>query len=148
MATNSRLPDPIRSYKEAFTKEGNRVQKLFMDLITPAIVAALGKLAEPAVKDAYEGLKGVLKRKFSAKKVIPAIEELETTPQSEGRRQVLAEELNACRAEDDSEVATAVQLLQQKLRLQDSRQNVQQTVTGSHNIFSGTGDVKVRQGES
>lgn len=117
-----------------------------MDPITAAIVAALGKLAEPAVKDAYEGLKGVLKRKFSGKKVIPAIEELETTPQSEGRRQVLAEELNACRAEDDSEVAAAAQLLQQKLGFQGTGHNVQQTVTGSGNIFSGTGNVKVHKG--
>jgi hypothetical protein len=119
-----------------------------MDPITAAIVAALGKLAEPAVKDAYEGLKDVLKRKFVAKNVIPAIEELETRPQSEGRRQVLAEELNACRAEDDPEVAAAAQLLQQKLRFQETYQNVQQRVTGNHNIFSGTGDVKVQQGGS
>jgi hypothetical protein len=119
-----------------------------MDPVSATIVAALGKLAEPAVKDAYEGLKGVLKRKFAAKKVIPAIEELETTPHSEGRRQVLAEELNACRAEDDSEVVAAVQLLQQKLGFQATFQNVNQTVTGNDNIFSGTGDVKVQRGGS
>jgi hypothetical protein len=117
-----------------------------MDPITATIVAALGKLAEPAIKDAYEKLKEVLKRKFAAKKVLPAIEELETTPQSEGRRQVLAEELTAIRAEDDSEVAAAVQLLQQKLGFQGNVQNVQQTVTGNENIFSGTGNVKVHKG--
>ena len=39
---------------------------IIMDPITTAILAALAKLAEPAIKDSYDGLKAIIKRKFGA----------------------------------------------------------------------------------
>jgi hypothetical protein len=120
-----------------------------MDPITTAILAALGKLAEPAVKDAYEALKSIFKRKFAGHpKLLPAIEELEARPESEGRRQVLAEELNMTGALHDSEVMATLKALQDMVKLSPSSQSVQQNVSGTGNIFSGTGDVNVRQGKS
>ena len=35
-----------------------------MDLIYSAIIAALGKLGEHTIKDGYEALKALIKRKF------------------------------------------------------------------------------------
>jgi hypothetical protein len=116
-----------------------------MDPITAAIVAALTSLAEPAVKDAYQGLKSVIVRKLgTTHEVVKAVENLEQKPDSTGRRDTLQEEIAAARTVDDTDIAAAARALLEDLKKRPGgSQTVQQTVTGNKNVFSGTGDVHI-----
>jgi hypothetical protein len=116
-----------------------------MEPITTALVAALGKLAEPAVKDAYEGLKRLLAKKLGARHpAVDAVDQLEKKPDSNGRRETLGEELASSTAPADQEILAAAQaLLDQVKQHGGTAATVQQRVTGNRNIFSGTGDINI-----
>jgi disulfide oxidoreductase YuzD len=116
-----------------------------MDPITTAILAALAKLAEPAIKDAYDGLKAIIKRKFGANhEVVQAVDRVEEKPDSSGRRETLKEEIVGSGALADPEIAAAAHSLLEKLKQQPGGQEiVHQIVTGNRNIFSGTGDIHI-----
>jgi hypothetical protein len=116
-----------------------------MDPITTAILAGIAKLAEPAIKDAYEGLKAIVERKFGGHhEVVQAVESLEKKPDSIGRREMLKEEIAASGVGADAEVLAAARSLLDTLNKQPGGQEtVQQIVTGSQNIFSGTGDIHI-----
>jgi len=117
-----------------------------MDQITTAIVAGLGKLAEPAIKDAYNGLKTLIINRFGEKSnVVEAVEKLEQKPDSTGRRETLKEELSDANANHDEGIAKAAEILLQLLEKQPGGhdQNLQQTVHGDKNVFSGTGNVTI-----
>ena len=118
-----------------------------MDLITPAVTAALSMLSESVIKDAYDKLKNALTSKFSQNgDLAKAIDLLEEKPESEGRREILREELEAANAHLDPDVVQAAEELQKQINLQTNvQQNVQQKVSGDHNIFSGTGNVTVHK---
>jgi hypothetical protein len=120
-----------------------------MDPITVAIVAALAKLSDTVVKDAYEALKGLLHRKFSGEKgVAEAVSNLEREPASAGRKEVLKEKVAASGADRDEEVLRAVQTLNEKVRaLPGGSQVIQQTVTGDNNVVAGTGNVTITYGK-
>lgn len=86
-----------------------------MDPITVTITALLPALADVAksgIKDAYEGLKAVIRRKWGEtgpiSKAIAAIEE---APTSKARAAVVEEELAAVKAADDPDVAQALKTL-------------------------------------
>jgi hypothetical protein len=88
-----------------------------MDPITGAIVAALGTLAEPAVKDAYAGLKALIVRKFGREaEVTKAVETLEAKPDSPGRRAALEEEIAAAAAAKDQELLGLARALAERAR--------------------------------
>ena len=116
-----------------------------MEPITTALVAALGKLAEPAVKDAYAGLKALLVKKLGANHpVIEAVGSLERKPESDGRRGTLGEELASSAAASDAEIVSAAHaLMEQVQKHAGGQQSVRQTVAGNRNIFSGTGDINI-----
>jgi hypothetical protein len=116
-----------------------------MDPISTAILAALAKLAEPAIKDAYDGLKAIIKRKFGAHhEVVQAVESLEKKPDSVGRREMLNEEMASSGVAADTEILAAAHSLLENLKNQPGGQEiVQQIVTGNRNIFSGTGDIHI-----
>jgi hypothetical protein len=115
-----------------------------MDPISTAIGAALANLAEPAVKDAYEALKGLMKRKFGQEsKVAAAIGDLEEEPSSEGRRMVLQEKVAASGAQQDDEVIRAAETLMEKVTALPGGGGIVQNVTGNSNIFSGSGNVHI-----
>jgi hypothetical protein len=116
-----------------------------MDPITTAILAGIAKLAEPAIKDAYEGLKAIIERKFgSHHEVVQAVGSLEKKPDSVGRREMLKEEIAASGLGADAEILAAARSLLDTLNKQPGGQEiVQQIVTGSQNIFSGTGDIHI-----
>ena len=116
-----------------------------MEPITTAIIAALAGLAEPAVRDAYEGLKSLILRKLGVgHEVVGAVENLEKKPESAGRRETLKEELAASPIAADDEVLAAARALLEALQKQPGGpQIIQQTVTGSRNVFSGTGDIHI-----
>ncbi len=116
-----------------------------MDPVTVAIVAALTKLGDTVVKDAYEALKGLLHRKFGGEKgVAEAVSDLEREPSSAGRKAVLQEKVAASGADRDGEILRAAEAVTEKVQaLPGGQQVVHQIVTGDHNIVAGMGDVTV-----
>jgi hypothetical protein len=121
-----------------------------MDPISTAILAGLAKLAEPAIRDAYKGLKSVIVKKFGAHhEVVQAVENVEEKPDSSGRRETLKEEIASSKAEADAEIVAAAWALLQKLQEQPGGQQIiHQIVTGNHNIFTGHGDIQIGGGRS
>jgi hypothetical protein len=84
-----------------------------MDPITTAIVAALPALAsdliKSSVKDAYAGLKAIIRRKWGdASPLAKSLDALEANPKSKGQAEVLAEHVAAVHAEADSDVMKAL----------------------------------------
>lgn len=117
-----------------------------METILAAIMGALTMLAEPAIKDGYDALKALLRRKTGEKSaVVNAVENLEKDPASKGRRLTLEEDLGKAGLDRDDEVLRLARALLEKLggSVAGSGTTVTQTVTGSENIFSGTGNVTV-----
>ena len=87
-----------------------------MDPISTAIVAAVAKLSEPAIRDAYDGLKAIIARKFGREhSVTKAIEDVEANPKSDGRKVVLSEEVTSANPGADADVMAAVQQLLDRL---------------------------------
>src|ERR1043166_5823886 len=90
-----------------------------MDPITAALIAAVAKLAEPAVKDAYQGLKSLISKKVGAKhEVVRAVDNLEQKPDSVGRQQTLQEEIKGAGIENDPELLAAARSLIEKIKAQ------------------------------
>jgi hypothetical protein len=87
-----------------------------MDPITTAIVTALSAgtiagltdMAKTAIADGYNKLKGLLTKKHGeGSEVVQAVEKLEAKPDSQGRKETLAEEIAAVKAEQDEEILVA-----------------------------------------
>jgi len=98
-----------------------------MDPVTTAIIAALSAgassastdVAKKVISDGYEGLKGLLKKKFGGDSdVVAAVDKLEGKPDSAGRQQVVAEELSATGAAADVEVIGAATALLDRIKSQ------------------------------
>ena len=112
-----------------------------MDPITTAIVAAITagatagvtESAKQAVVDAYEALKALLKKKFgSQSEVVKSIEGLETRPDSSSRKNVLHEEVAAVKADQDTDLLQAAQVLLDRIGAQPSGGQHIQNATGSY----------------
>ena len=118
-----------------------------MEPVSTAIVAALGMLSEKVVLDAYGGLKSLLVSKFGKEsEIVATAEGLEKNPDSAGRRETLKEEIAAAGADADEEIVAAAQALLDAIKtLPGGEQTINQTVTGNHNIFSGSGNVTVNR---
>lgn len=106
-----------------------------MDPVTLAVIAAIaaglakgaGDVAESALVDAYRGLKQLLVRKFGrGSDVVKAIDGAEARPESEARKSVLHEEVEASGAGSDPEIIAAAERLLQHLGGQTGGVNVQQ----------------------
>jgi|SRR6516164_875308 len=92
-----------------------------MDPITTTILAALGvmgsEVIKSGVKDAYDNLKAVIRRKWGETAPISkAITAIEEDPQSKAQAAVLEEKVAAVKAIADAEVAQALQKLVQQLK--------------------------------
>ncbi|MDJ0782295.1 MAG: hypothetical protein QNJ22_10000 [Desulfosarcinaceae bacterium] len=116
-----------------------------MDIITTAIIGALAKLSEDAIKDGYNALKTMLQRKFGSQSdVAIAVAELEQKPASVGRAVVLEEELQSVSALEDADLINVAEKLLERIADTNGPQTVvQQTVSGHHHIFSGSGNVSI-----
>ena len=99
-----------------------------MDSITEAIVAALSagvasgttEAGKNAVIDTYKGLKEMIRKKFGKDKgVVEAVNNLEIKPESKSRLEVLKEEIQLTKADQDSELLKVAQHL---ISLVDSKQ--------------------------
>ncbi len=113
-----------------------------MDTITTAIMAALANLTKDAVKDCYEGLKGKLKKKFGeTSDLVEAVDKLEKKPDSEARKGMLQEEIEATNAHEDTEIIQLAQVLLDKIKEQSSgQQNITMgnvTATGERSVAIG-----------
>lgn len=75
-------------------------------------LAGLKPTAEAAVKDAYAGLKALIQRKYGSVDVTP----IESKPDSEARRNVVVEDLQAAGAEHDAELLEAARALLELLK--------------------------------
>jgi hypothetical protein len=95
------------------------------DVVANAIIAALSAgavagatdTAKQGIADAYDGLKSLIKAKFGSRsEVAESIDKLEAKPESEGRKQMLGEELRAINASSDLELASVAQSLLELVR--------------------------------
>ena len=118
-----------------------------MEPVSTAIIAALGMLTEKVVQDAYGGLKSLLIKKFGHKsELVATADALENNPESAGRRETLKEEIAAAHADRDDEIIAAARALIEAIKTQPcGEQTINQTVSGNHNIFSGSGNVTVNR---
>src|SRR3989442_2580037 len=121
-----------------------------MEVITTAILAALAKLSEPAIRDAYEGLKKLIVGKVGEDHdLVKAVEGLENKPDSPGRKETLREEIELSEATHDPDIINLSRTILDKLKsIPDGQQIINQTVSGNKNILSGSGDVSVNFGRN
>jgi hypothetical protein len=92
-----------------------------MDPITTAILAVLrmigSEVVKSGVKDAYEGLKAVIRRKWGeAAPISKAISALEEDANSKAQAVVLEEKVAAVNATEDAEVAQALHQLVEQMK--------------------------------
>jgi hypothetical protein len=92
-----------------------------MDPITTAILAVLRMVGSEAVKsgvrDAYDALKGVIRRKWGdTAPISKAVSALEEDPASKAQAAVLEEKVAAVKATDDPEVAQALRQLVEQMK--------------------------------
>ena len=92
-----------------------------MDPITTTILAALGvmgsEVIKSGVKDAYDNLKAVIRRKWGdTAPISKAIAAIEEDPQSKAQAAVLEEKVAAVKASADAEVAQALRELVEQLK--------------------------------
>jgi hypothetical protein len=125
-----------------------------MDPITTAIVAALPAIAsdlvKSSVKDAYDGLKAVIRRKWGeVGPLSKAVGDLEANPNSKGQTLVLEEKVAEAKAVEDPEVIQALATLVAELKEAkiggEALANINihvsggtvQGVVGAHNVTVG-----------
>jgi hypothetical protein len=126
-----------------------------MDPITTAILAVLqvagSEVVKAGVKDAYEGLKVVIRRKWGeAAPISKAISAIEEDPTSKADAAVLEEKVVAVKASADAEVAQALHDLVERMKTEgiggeavariqfNMSGGVVQGVAGAENVQIGT----------
>jgi hypothetical protein len=119
-----------------------------MDPVTTAILAALAAGAVSGITevgkntfiDAYNALKSLLKKKFgNESEVVKSIEGLEAKPDSTARKELLKEEVEAAKADQDSEILQAAQILLDQIKAHPSGEQHIQTASGSYIAQSDRG---------
>src|SRR4051794_33978936 len=109
-----------------------------MEPVSTAIIAALSAgaasgvtdVAKKAIVEGYNDLKTLISKKFGTNTdVTEAIAELQAKPESPGRQQTVAEELNAVHASTDPELLHAAQSLLELIKaLPQGEQHIQHAV--------------------
>jgi hypothetical protein len=122
-----------------------------MDPVSMALIAAIaagvakgaGDVAEAVVSDAYRALKRLLARKFGQdSEVVEAVDAAESKPDSQARKSVLSEEIEASGALTDPEIVAAASRLLELLGApvgsmtiqQASGSNIAQAAPGAHAV--------------
>src|SRR6516162_3207080 len=105
----------------AVTNGAQTQRETVMDTITTAILAVLGtigsEVVKSGVKDAYDNLKAVIRRKWGETAPISkAITAIEEDPQSKAQAAVLEEKVAAVEATADAEVTQALHELVEQLK--------------------------------
>jgi len=84
-----------------------------MDPITLAITAALGKLAEQAIRDAYDALKAAIAQKCGVdSKLLRSVKDLEEDSTSAASKMMIQEQVAKTGADKDPDIVKAAQALQ------------------------------------
>jgi len=115
-----------------------------MDPVTTAIVAAIAagvsKVGEKTVIDSYKALKALLKEKIGKNsEVVKAIGNLESKPESEGRKATLQEEISNAKADKDAEILKTAQEILKLLESEPGGGEFIQQATGSYIAQAGPG---------
>ena len=112
--------------------------------VTAGVASGATEVSKQAIVDAYNDLKTLLKKKFGGEsKVVKAVEEVESTPDSKGRQQTLQEEVTKVHADQDAELIQAAQVLSKHLGLQSSSVQRSQTAIGSYIAQAQEGSASV-----
>ena len=124
-----------------------------MDPITTAIVAALTigatsgitDTAKTMISDAYQGLKGMLHKKFGRdSSLVKSVEVLEAKPEVVGRQQTLDEEIIDAHANQDQDILQAAQYLLNLVQTQQGGERHILHVIGNYNaVVLGSGNATV-----
>jgi len=131
-----------------------------MDPITAAIVAGIAagaasgttEAAKQAIVDGYNGLKGLIKRKFGDdNELVEAVDKLEKKPDSEPRKGMVQEAVADAKADQDEEILAAAQALLERVKAQPGGEKHVQQVIGSSYVaqasHGGTATVSVGKRE-
>ena len=119
-----------------------------MDPVTTAIIAAVTagltsgvtETSKKAIVDAYEALKGLLKKRFGdTSEVVKSVQNQETRPETTRRQGTLKEEIEAVHADQDPEILKAAQELLKLINFQPNGGQYVQNVSGSTNAFTQGG---------
>lgn len=118
--------------------------------ITTALIVAATKLSDTVVKDAYEGIKSLIKHKFGDdSRLARAVQDVQETPQSDGFKTVLKEQVVVARADQDAELVQATQKLIELIHEQPGGQKAIQQVSihiqGDQNVAAGIGNITVNR---
>src|ERR1700730_16649618 len=112
--------------------------------VTAGVASGATEVSKQAIVDAYNDLKTLLKKKFGGEsKVVKAVEEVESTPDSKGRQQTLQEEVTKVHADQDAELIQAAQVLSKHLGLPSSSVQRSQTAIGSYIAQAQEGSASV-----
>lgn len=112
------------------------METIFTALLSGIAAGALSAGKE-AISDAYNSLKEVIKRKISEPNLNSAIEQLENNPNSQGRKQILIEELNAVKI-DDTELNQIAEKLLRLIKLESGGKEIIQNTQisrGDNNVL-------------
>jgi hypothetical protein len=122
-----------------------------MDPITLVITSALTNLAKAGIKEAFDGLKSVIRQKWGDDSPLSrAISAIEESPNSKARAAVVEEEADAVKLGDQPDVVQALQKLIEQMKAQgvggegvagihlNIRGGTQQGIIGAGNVSGGT----------
>ena len=122
---------------------------LILAALAAGATAAAKDTAGVAVKDAYEGLKKLIKQKFGDKTdLVDAVDKLEKKPDSEARKATVKEEIETAKVDGDSEILKLAQDLLDKAKGEPGGQeiiNQTQTNTVSGVTVGGNFEFKPAQ---
>ena len=111
---------------------------LIVTAIVAGVAAAAKPTAEQAVKDAYAGLKELIRRRFADDgDVTAALAQVEKKPESAGRQETLKEELADAGAGQDADVLEAAKELLALLEAHGA--GPAQSATADHGSAAATG---------
>jgi len=120
---------------------------LIVTALTAGATAGSQSVVNDAIKDAYAGLKALIRRKFTGKPSAEvALNEHETDPETwqAPLKKVLAQE----RLDQDSEILQAAQELLDQIQAQPGGKHYTQSIIGNYNAQvqgSGSASVSVNQ---
>jgi hypothetical protein len=114
---------------------------LIVTALVAGVAAGATSVAEQTVKEAYAGLKDLIRRRFGDQgDVALAVEQLERNPDSSARQELLREELASASAGQDADVLQAARDL---LALVRPNIDTSQTATGRGAATVGDGNIAI-----
>jgi hypothetical protein len=106
------------------------VTTIVLSALVAGAAAGVGEVGKKLVVDGYEALKAALRAKFGADSdLADAVAGLEKHPESDGRKQILDEEIVAAKAGEDPELVALAQALLDRIESQPGgAQHIQNAV--------------------